>query len=75
MTEVALDRPCVLSGIGQLVAGGMTDHVSVNLEGQLGLLARPLHHPVEAVPGERGTTTFGGEYECRLRFLLLLQFP
>jgi class 3 adenylate cyclase len=35
MTEVALDRPCVLSGIGQLVAGGVTDHVSVNLEGQL----------------------------------------
>jgi hypothetical protein len=35
-----MDRPCVLSGIGQLVAGGVTDHVCVNLEGQLGLLAR-----------------------------------
>ena len=47
----------------------------MNLEGQLGLLARPLHYPVEAVPAKRGTTTFRCEHECRFRLLLLLQLP
>ena len=39
--------------IGQLLAGGVADHVRMNLEGRAGLLAGPLHHPIEAVPGER----------------------
>jgi hypothetical protein len=44
LVTVALDRPCVLSSIDQLLAGGVADHVRMNLEGQVGLLAGPLHH-------------------------------
>jgi hypothetical protein len=75
VTEVALDRPCVLTGIGQLVSGGVADHVRMDLEGEPSLLAGSLHHPIEAVPGERSTTTFGREHECRLRLLFFMQLP
>ena len=71
LTEVALDRPYILAGIGQLVAGGVADHVRMNLKGQVGLLAGSLHHPVEAVPGEWRATTFGRERERRLGLLLI----
>jgi hypothetical protein len=69
VTEVELDRPCILAGIGQLVAGGVADHVRMNLKGQAGLLAGSLHHSVEAVPGEWRATTFGRERERRLGLL------
>jgi integrase len=61
--KVGPGLPRSQGGIGQLVAGGVADHVRMNPEGQAGLLAGPLHHPIEAVPGERGTTTFGCEHE------------
>jgi Sulfate permease family len=61
----------VAGGLSQ--TAGVTDHVRMNLEGQSGLPAGSLHHPVEDVPGERGTITFGCEHERRLRLLLLLQ--
>ena len=61
----------VAGGLSQ--TAGVTDHVRMNLEGQSGLPAGSLHHPVEDVPDERGTITFGCEHERRLRLLLLLQ--
>jgi hypothetical protein len=64
---VTLDRPCV--------AGGVADHVRMNLEGQAGLPTGPFHHPVEAVSSERATTTFRRENERRRWLLRLLQFP
>ena len=61
----------VAGGLSQ--TAGVTDHVRMNLEGQSGLPVGSLHHPVEDVPGERGTIRFGCEHERRLRLLLFLQ--
>ncbi len=40
VAEVALDRPFVLAGISQLVAGGVADHVRTDLEGHFERVAR-----------------------------------
>ena len=74
MAEITLNRSGVGAVVGHVVAGRVPEHMGVHLQRQPGLLAGPLDHPIEAVPGERGAT-FGNEHECRLRVLLPPQRP
>ena len=48
MTEVGLQRPCVRSLVCQGKAGGMSQHVWVNFERQLGLDACTLDQLLQA---------------------------
>jgi hypothetical protein len=58
---------------GELVAGAVPQHVGMNLEGQPGLLTRPLDYPVENGRRE-GRTAFAHENErCRRFFPQLAQ--
>jgi len=61
--EVGLDRPRVLAGVGQRVAGRMAEHVGVNLERKASLLPGSLDHPVEAVAIERLAVALRDEHE------------
>ena len=66
MAKVVLKRPGIVASIGQGEAAGMAEHVSVCLEWQLGFLACPLDHPIEAVRGE-WAAALRYEHERRLR--------
>jgi hypothetical protein len=48
MPKVGLDCARVVTVIGELVAAGMTEHVGVRLDTQVGIGASPLHHAGEA---------------------------
>ena len=50
MPEVRLQRPCIVSSVGQCGAAGMPEHVRVRLEGQLGMMAVSFRHPSYAKP-------------------------
>ena len=46
MTEPVLDQPRIMAGIGQGVAAGVAQHVSMDPERQLGARANGFHeHP------------------------------
>jgi hypothetical protein len=53
MAKVSLQRPCVVSLVGQREAAGMTQHMRVSLEAQLGGDASRLNHAGKAGRGER----------------------
>jgi len=45
VAEIGLDRPRVVAVIGELVAAGMSWHVGVRLDTQIGRGGCPLDHP------------------------------
>src|SRR5215469_7253472 len=53
MAEPVLDQPRVVAGIGQGVAAGVAQHVSMDSERQLGARANGLHEAVDGVSGKR----------------------
>src|SRR5215470_13661159 len=53
MAEPVLDQPRVVASIGQGVAAGVAQHVSMDPKRQLGALANGLHEAVDGVSGER----------------------
>jgi hypothetical protein len=60
--EVGLERPRVVTPVGQRIATGMPDHVRVNLKVELGLNARAFDHTGETGGAER-RAAFRCEYE------------
>ena len=58
--------------VGQGKATGVSEHVGVRLEAELGLDASTLHHASKAASRER-RVPLGREHERRFRFLLTLQ--
>ena len=52
VTEVGLQGASVVALVGQGITAGVTEHVGVRLEGQLGLPARALDHPSEPCRAE-----------------------
>ena len=53
MAEPVLDEPCVMTRIGQGIAAGVAQHMSMDSERQLGALANGLHEAVDGVRRER----------------------
>jgi hypothetical protein len=51
--EIILDRSCVVTIACQLVAGSMAQHVSMDLEREVGFLPCPLDQPIEGIRSER----------------------
>jgi len=74
VTEVGLQGAGVVALVGQRVATGVSQHVRVRLERQLGLPARPFDHAGEASRTKR-SPAFRGEHEGQLGFLLALKPP
>ncbi len=58
MAEVCLQRPCIVSSVGERIAAGMPEHVRVGFEPELGFRPCSLDHP-----GETG----GGKWRAPLR--------
>jgi hypothetical protein len=54
--EIGLQRPSIVSGIGQRIATGMPQHVGMNPELEARLEAGPLYHLSEARRTERRAT-------------------
>ena len=74
VAKIGLQGAGVVALVGQCVTTGVSEHVRVRLEAQLGLLARPFDHAGEASGAER-CPAFRGEHEGRLGFLLALKPP
>ncbi len=53
MSQVLLDRPCILPVVGQFVSGGVAQHVWVNLERDSGLAPRSVDDLAYCIDGER----------------------
>jgi hypothetical protein len=53
VAEPVLDEPCVMTRIGQGIAAGVVQHVSMNPERQFGALADGFHETVDGVRPER----------------------
>ena len=53
MAQIMLDRPCVLSVVGEFVAGGVAQHVRVYRELDTGPLSGPPDDLPHRVGGER----------------------
>jgi hypothetical protein len=53
VAEPVLDEPCVITRIGQGIAAGVAEHVSVDPKRQLGALGNGLHEAVDGVRRER----------------------
>jgi hypothetical protein len=62
MAQVRLQGPGIVAVVGELVAGGMPEHVRMALERQPRLLARPAHQEGETSGCER-PTALGHEHE------------
>ena len=75
MAKVSLQRPRIVALVGQRKATGVSKHVGVSLEAQLGLDARALHHASKAASRERrvplGRVNTNGDFgscsRCNLR--------
>ena len=48
VTEISLDRTCVVAIIGQLVAAGVAEHVGMRLDPEISRDGCPLNHAREA---------------------------
>lgn len=53
MSQVRLQRACVVTLIGERIAAGVSEHVRMDLESQLGRYACPLDHSRKARRSER----------------------
>ena len=53
MPKVGLERPRVVAVIGERIATGVSQHVWVRFEPELGADTRPLDHPGKASGSER----------------------
>ena len=53
VAEPVLNEPCVMTRIGQGIAAGVAQHVSMDPERQLGALANGFHEAVDGVRRER----------------------
>ena len=73
MAEICLQGARVGALIAKLKAAGMTEHVGVGLETELGRVALPGHHLAPARRSE-GRAALGREHERRL-LLFTLQAP
>jgi hypothetical protein len=74
VTKPVLYSSRVVPRIGQGVAAGMTEHVDVDREAEIGLLAYSLHLAIEGVGSER-RPPFATEHERTRRVLLTPQLP
>ena len=52
MAEPVLNRPRVVTCIGQGIAAGVAEHVHVNLEWEAGALADALDQTIDGIGGE-----------------------
>src|SRR6516165_1088148 len=66
VAEVRLQCPCVVTPVRQCVAAGMSKHMRMHTELELGLLAQSGHHLGEARPCER-RAPLRHEHERRVR--------
>ncbi len=66
MAESILDASRVVAGIGQGVATGVAEHVSVNWKGKAGARADALDQPIDGI-GREASTALSGEDEGRFR--------
>ena len=53
MAEPVLNEPCVMTRVGQGIAAGVAQHVSMDPKRQLGALANGFHEAVDGVRRER----------------------
>ena len=74
VAQVGLQGARIVALVGQRVAAGVSEHVRMRLETQLGLRACTLDHAGEAGRGKWGAT-FRGEHEGGLGLLLALKPP
>ena len=74
VAEIGLQRPRVVSLVGERVAASVPEHVRVRLEGKLGLDPCSLDHAGEP-GGAEGCPALRGEHEGRLGLLLALKPP
>jgi hypothetical protein len=72
MAQIGLKGPGIVAFVSQGEPAGVSQHVGVSLEAQLGLDPSALHHARKAACRER-RVPLGREHERRLRFLLTLQ--
>jgi hypothetical protein len=72
MAEIGLQGAGIVPFIGQREAPGVTQHVGVSLETELGSRPSALHKPRKPRCGER-CSALGGEHERRFRLLLTLE--
>ena len=72
VAKVSLQRPRIVTLVGESVTAGMPQHVRVCLEGELGLDPCPLDHAREPGSAE-GCPALRGEHEGRLGLLLALE--
>jgi hypothetical protein len=70
--KIRLQRSRVVPLVRQRIPAGVTQHVRVRLEGQLGLSARSLDHAGEPGAG-KGRPSLRGEYEGAFRLLLAFE--
>jgi hypothetical protein len=71
--EVMLERPGVLTIVGELEAAGVTKHVRMNLERHPGGRAEPAHHSPKSDGAHRCPAL--AHEQVAPRFLLSLQSP
>jgi hypothetical protein len=74
MAEIHLQGTRVGALVGKLKAAGVSEHVWVGLEAELGLDAGALDHASEACSAE-GCSALRREHEGRPRLLLALKAP
>ena len=74
VAKVGLQRSRVVPLVGQGVAAGVSQHVRMRLERELGFNPHTFHHTGKAGSGER-RTALGREHEGALRLLLALKPP
>src|SRR5215831_8787068 len=72
MAEPVLDQPRVVASIGQGIAAGVAQHVSMDAERQLGARANGLH---EAVDGVSRKWAAALRLEDKCTFRVALQLP
>ena len=72
MAQVGLKGPGIVAFVSQREPAGVSQHVGVSLEAQLGLDTSALHHARKACRRER-RSPLAGEHERRLGILLPLQ--
>ena len=68
MTEIVLDRPGVMTVVGEFVSSGVTQHVRMYREAEAGALAR-VHDDLSSGRVRQRTTTFRGKNVGRVRII------
>jgi hypothetical protein len=68
MAKPILERPRIMPRIGQGIAAGMPEHVTVNQEGKAGALTDALYQPIDGVWCE-WAAPFGRKDEATVREL------